>query len=72
MVALNELPLNTFVSTLRDRFLKATGSTLGAASMQIAYNGRILTNSQSIASYNLEDEDTITLVVREKKGGKKK
>jgi splicing factor 3A subunit 1 len=66
-LTLHDLPLDTFVSTLRDRILKQTGSTIGASKMRISYGGKMLTNTSTIASYNLEDEDVLALTVTDKK-----
>lgn len=69
MVTISDLPLMLLVSTLRERFIQATGSTLPASKMRISYTGKMLTNSSTIASYNLEDEDIVVLSVS---AGKKK
>jgi splicing factor 3A subunit 1 len=69
VVTLVDLPLNTLVSTLRDRILQQTGSAVGASKIRLAYGSTMLSNGNTIASYNLEDEDMLVLSVRE---GKKK
>jgi len=67
IVAIPELPLNLLVSTLRDRIIAATGSALSAGRLMLSYNGKMLTNRNTIASYNLEDEDLLVLSVRDPK-----
>ncbi|KAI9064210.1 hypothetical protein FKP32DRAFT_1591634 [Trametes sanguinea] len=67
VVTIPDLPLNLLVSTLRDRILQHTGSIVGASKIRLAYNGKMLTNSQTIAVYNLEDEDLVVLSVRDDK-----
>ncbi|KAI0637195.1 Pre-mRNA splicing factor PRP21 like protein-domain-containing protein [Trametes polyzona] len=67
VVTIPDLPLNLLVSTLRDRILQHTGSTVGASKIRLAYEGKMLTNMQTIAVYNLEDEDLIVLSVRDEK-----
>ena len=62
-----DLPLNLLVSTLRDRILQHTGSGLPTSRMRLSYAGKMLTNMNTIASYNLEDEDMLVLTVSEKK-----
>lgn len=64
-----DLPLNLLVSTLRERIIRHIDSTLAAGRVKLTYAGKLLTNQQTIASYNLEDGDTLVLSVRE---GKKK
>jgi splicing factor 3A subunit 1 len=63
VVTIPELPLNLLVSTLRDRILQHTGSSVPTSRMRLAYAGKMLTNRNSIASYNLEDEDLLVLSV---------
>ncbi|KAG6376084.1 Pre-mRNA splicing factor PRP21 like protein-domain-containing protein [Boletus reticuloceps] len=69
LVTISDLQLTLLVSTLRERFIQATGSTLPASKMRISYMGKMLTNSSTIASFNLEDEDVVVLSVS---AGKKK
>ncbi|KAJ7063103.1 Pre-mRNA splicing factor PRP21 like protein-domain-containing protein [Mycena amicta] len=69
VVMLPDLPLNLFVSTLRDRILQHTGSTVGVSRIRLSYQGKMLNNKDTIALYNLEDEDLLVLSVRD---GKKK
>ncbi|KAA1471256.1 hypothetical protein DENSPDRAFT_837212 [Dentipellis sp. KUC8613] len=67
VVTVPELPLNLLVSTLRERILAVTGSTLSASRIRLAYGGKMLTNAQTIALYNLEDEDLLVMSVRDLK-----
>lgn len=65
VVTIPDLPLNLLVSTLRDRILQHTGSAVAASKIRISYMGKMLTNSTTIASYNLEDEDLLVFGVRD-------
>lgn len=67
VVLVPDLPLTLLVSTLRDRILQHTGSSISAGKIRISYEGRMLTNANTIASYNLEEEDTVTVSVRDTK-----
>ncbi|KAF8520200.1 Pre-mRNA splicing factor PRP21 like protein-domain-containing protein [Hysterangium stoloniferum] len=62
-----DLPLNLLVSTLRDRIVRHIDSTLPPGRVKLTYMGKLLTNQQTIAVYNLEDGDTVVLDVREVK-----
>jgi splicing factor 3A subunit 1 len=62
-----DLPLNLLVSTLRERILQHTGVNLSASKIRISYGHIMLTNGNTIASYNLEDEDLIAFTVRDTK-----
>jgi splicing factor 3A subunit 1 len=63
IVTIPDLPLNLLVSTLRDRILQHTRSSLPTSRMRLSYTGKMLTNAYSIASFNLEDEDLLVLSV---------
>ncbi|KAH9001730.1 Pre-mRNA splicing factor PRP21 like protein-domain-containing protein [Lactarius akahatsu] len=67
IVTIADLPLNLFVSTLRDRIIATTGSSLSAGKLILSYNGKMLTNRNTIASYNLEEDDLLVLTVRDQK-----
>ncbi|KIK03844.1 hypothetical protein K443DRAFT_94470 [Laccaria amethystina LaAM-08-1] len=67
IVSIPDLPLNLLVSTLRDRILQHTDSSVPASRIRISYQGKMLTNSSTIASYNLEDEDLLLFSVRDPK-----
>lgn len=67
IVTVPDLPLNLLVSTLRDRILQHTGSTISASRIRLSYQGKMLTNSSSIAATNLEHEDLLMLSVRDQK-----
>lgn len=71
LVTVQDLPLNLLVSTLRDRILQATGSNLPTSRMRLAYQGKMLTNSSTIAQYNLEDEDLVVLSLSADRARKK-
>jgi len=49
------------------RINAATGSALSAGRLLLSYSGKMLTNRNTIASYNLEDEDLLVLSVRDPK-----
>lgn len=67
VITIPELPLNLLVSTLRDRIIQHTGSTVGASKIRLSYAGKMLTNGQTVAVYNLEDEDLVVATVRDEK-----
>ncbi|EIN03609.1 hypothetical protein PUNSTDRAFT_77803 [Punctularia strigosozonata HHB-11173 SS5] len=66
-ITLVDLPLTLLVSTLRERFLLQTGSALPAGRIRFMYAGKMLTNANTIASYNLEEDDVLVLNVAETK-----
>ncbi|OAX41319.1 hypothetical protein K503DRAFT_767789 [Rhizopogon vinicolor AM-OR11-026] len=62
-VTVSDLPLTLLVSTLRDRINQVLGSSLPLSKVRISYAGKMLTNTSTIASHNLEDEDLVTLSI---------
>ncbi|KAI0062231.1 hypothetical protein BV25DRAFT_1825665 [Artomyces pyxidatus] len=67
IVTIPDLPLNLLVSTLRDRITTTTGTAVSAGRIRLSYAGKMLTNMNTIASYNLEDEDLLVLSIRDQK-----
>ncbi|KAH9946294.1 Pre-mRNA splicing factor PRP21 like protein-domain-containing protein [Epithele typhae] len=67
VVTIPDLPLMLLVSTLRDRLIQHTGSSIGASKIRFSYQGKMLTNTHTIATYNLEDEDLVVATVRDEK-----
>lgn len=67
IITLADMPLTLLVSTLRDRILQQTGSALGASKIRLSYAGKMLSNVNTIASYNLEEDDVLVLSVNMKK-----
>jgi splicing factor 3A subunit 1 len=68
IVTIEDLPLSLLVSTLRDRILQHTGSVnVPMSRIWLSYAGKMLTNSNSIANYNLEDEDLLVFSLKPQK-----
>lgn len=67
LVTIPDLSLDLLVSTLRDRIMKSTNIGVGYSHIRLAHEGKMMSNQASIASYNLEEDDTVVLSVREPK-----
>ncbi|KZV70464.1 hypothetical protein PENSPDRAFT_752522 [Peniophora sp. CONT] len=67
IITINEIPVNYLVSTLRERITGAVDSALAPGKVRIAFGGAMMSNGNTIASYNLEDEDVLTASVQENK-----
>jgi len=67
LVTVPDLPVTLLLSTLRDRIIQHLSSTVPASRLRLAFGNKMLTNANSIASYNLEDEDVLALSVRDAK-----
>lgn len=55
------------VSTLRDHLVRHMGSSVPLSRIILSFNGKMLTNANKLASYNIEDEDLLVLSVRDPK-----
>jgi len=67
VVNIPDLPVTLLVSSLRDRILSQITSSLAASRVRLNYGNKVLTNSMSLATYNLDDGDEIVLHVRDAK-----
>ncbi len=67
VVTIPEAPVTYLVSTLRDHIIRQMESSVPLSRIILYFNGKMLTNANSLASYNLEDEDMLTLAVRDVK-----
>jgi len=67
VVEIGDLPVTLLVSSLRDRILGHIKSSLAASRVKLNYGNKVLTNSMSLATYNLDDGDEIVLSVRDAK-----
>ncbi|KAI0029832.1 Pre-mRNA splicing factor PRP21 like protein-domain-containing protein [Vararia minispora EC-137] len=67
IVTILGLPVEWMVSTLREKLVHATGTALAPGKFRFAYNGQMLTNQNTLASYNLEDEDLLVASVQDRK-----
>ncbi|TFY58154.1 hypothetical protein EVJ58_g6592 [Rhodofomes roseus] len=68
VITVPDIPLNLLVSTLRDRILQHLGNPpVPLSRIRVSYAGRMLPNQNTIASHNIEDEDLITLSLRDPK-----
>lgn len=63
VIKVSDIPMNLLVSSLRDRILSATESTLSASKIRLSYCGKMLTNASTIALYNMEDEELVHMTV---------
>lgn len=67
VVTLPEIPVTYLVSTLRDQVARTSGSSMPLSRIMLSFNGKMLTNANTLASYNIEDEDLLVLSLRDAK-----
>jgi splicing factor 3A subunit 1 len=73
VISLTDIPLTLLVSSLRDRITAHVSpdgsSTIPASRIKLSFGGKVLTNANTLASYNMDDDDLMVMAVRE---GRKK
>jgi splicing factor 3A subunit 1 len=73
VITLTEIPLTLLVSSLRDRIiahLSPEGTlNIPASRIKLSFRGKVLTNANTLASHNMDDDDLMVMTLRE---GKKK
>lgn len=71
IISLADLPLTLLVSSLRDRItshLSTDSSTsVPASRIKISFRGKVLANANTLASYNMDDDDLLIMTLREAK-----
>ncbi|EJD06005.1 uncharacterized protein FOMMEDRAFT_104418 [Fomitiporia mediterranea MF3/22] len=67
IVTLPEIPVTYLVSTLRDHLARTIGSSVPLSRIMLSFGGKMLTNANTLASYNVEDEDLLVMSVRDAK-----
>lgn len=63
VVSVPDLPLSLLISILRDRILQHPGSAVPASRTRLACDNKTFTNANTLASYNLEDEDLLVAII---------
>jgi len=67
ITTLPDLPLTLLVSSLRDRILAHIEAAVPASRIKLSFRGQVLTNSKTLANYNMDDDDLIAFAVRDAK-----
>jgi len=66
-ITLADLPLTMLVGMLRDRISAQAKSNVPGGRMKLSIGSKVLTNAQTLASYNLDDGDVVVLAIRDAK-----
>ncbi|KAF8830672.1 hypothetical protein HHX47_DHR2001155 [Lentinula edodes] len=67
IVTVPDLPFNLLASTLREGFIQHISSTVNVSRIRLLYAGKLITNNSTIASYNTEDKELVTLILGDAK-----
>lgn len=66
IINITDLPVNTLFSTVRERIKRFLDADLPISRLQLSYQGKVMSNSSSLASQNLDESDILTLAVKKK------
>lgn len=67
LIAIQDVPLTSLVSTLRDRIITQLDSKVPYSRIRLQMGNITLTNSKTLASYNVMDGEEILFELREVK-----
>ena len=71
ILPLRDLPLTLLVSSLRDRIISALSpdgsASIPASRIKLSYRGKMLAKAQTLASFNLDDEDMLVMTLAKKR-----
>ncbi|GJJ12208.1 hypothetical protein Clacol_006449 [Clathrus columnatus] len=67
LVTVPDLPVTLLISTLRERIIRHIDSPLSLGRVRLSYSGKLLSNQQTMASYNLEDGETLVVDIQKTK-----
>lgn len=66
VIDINDVPVNTLFSTVRDRIKRALEAELPISRMRIEYNGKVMNNQSSLASLNIGEGDMVVMSLKKK------
>lgn len=66
VIEVPDLPVSTLFATLRERIKRVMDADLPISRLRLDYQGKIMNNSATLASVNLDDGDVVVLNVKKK------
>jgi splicing factor 3A subunit 1 len=66
VISIEDLPVATLFSTLRQRIKRAVDADLPISRIKLDYNGKTMNNKATMASVNLDDGEMIVMSIRAK------
>ena len=65
VITVPEVPLTLLVSSLRDRIIAHVKANIPASRIRLSFRSKMLTNANTLASYNMDDDDLIVMTLKE-------
>ncbi|WVF71719.1 hypothetical protein IAT40_006527 [Kwoniella sp. CBS 6097] len=66
IITVSDLPVTTLFSTIRERIKRIVDADLPISRLRLDYGPKVMNNASTLASVNLDDGDSLTLVVKKK------
>jgi splicing factor 3A subunit 1 len=66
IVDVEQVPVITLFSTVRERIKRTLDADLPISRMRIEYNGKVMNNQSSLASVNIGEGDMVVLTLKKK------
>ncbi|KAF9521059.1 hypothetical protein BS47DRAFT_1370221 [Hydnum rufescens UP504] len=60
-----DIPLTLLISSLRDRIIAHIKANIPASRIKLSFRNKVLTNANTLASYNMDDDDLIVMTLRD-------
>jgi len=67
VITIPDIPVSTLFSALREHIKRAVGADLPISRLRLDYVGKVMNNSATLASVNLDEGDVVYLNVKAKK-----
>lgn len=66
IISLEDVPVNTLFSSIREKIRSALNADLPISRMRIEYEGRVMNNGSSLASVNIGEGDLVSMTLKKK------
>ncbi|KAF8333989.1 Pre-mRNA splicing factor PRP21 like protein-domain-containing protein [Cantharellus anzutake] len=65
VITIPDIPLTLLVSSLRDRIIANVKANIPASRIRLSFRNKMLTNANTLASYNMDDDDLVVMTLKE-------
>ncbi|WWC89581.1 uncharacterized protein L201_004506 [Kwoniella dendrophila CBS 6074] len=66
IISISDLPVTTLFSTIREKIKRIVDADLPISRMRLDYGPKVMNNASTLASVNLDEGDTLNLVLKKK------
>ena len=65
IATIEDIPLKLLISSLRDRIIAHVKANIPAGRIRLSFRNKVLTNANTLASYNMDDDDLILMTLKD-------